>query len=177
MNSSSLSASSILLKTQFPQFPVSQKISNNSYQGVLATKTVSVPPPAPVKKKKLSNSISGILPTKSINIPQKQSYVQNQTNSDSSLYSTMQRKNSYSGILPTTRSAASSATSSASVISQDNQDSIQYQNGNDPDELTFAQHLAKAMTQSQLDFEEYENAKKLEDEELQYVLQMSQNEK
>ena len=67
------------------------------------------------------------------------------------------------------------------MISQDNQDSIQYQdynqNGNDPDELTFAQHLAKAMTQSQLDFEEYENAKKLEDEELQYVLRMSQNEK
>ena len=94
------------------------------------------------------------------------------------------QKNSYSGILSTrlaALSATSSATSSASVISQDNQDSIQYQdynqNGNDPDELTFAQHLAKAMTQSQLDFEEYENAKKLEDEELQYVLQMSQNEK
>ena len=32
-------------------------VSKNSYKGVLATKTVSVPPPAPVKKKKPSKYV------------------------------------------------------------------------------------------------------------------------
>ena len=41
------------------------------------------------------------------------------------------------------------------------------------DDLNFAQHLAQAMIQSQKHYEDYENAKKKEEYELQRVIKMS----
>ena len=129
-----------------------RKKSTNTYKGILQAKTVNVPKPIqdidyvnlPVKRKKLDNSYSGILSTKSKFIKQNQDVAQNQIKSDTSFAPDIE-----------------------------NQDYIEDQNDNDNEELSFAQHLTLAMSQSQKDFDDYENSKKAEEEELRYVLLLS----